>query len=132
MFRFFDAASKAFWSMFDFVSSVRLAKEVKSDPDRSDYCVLFGMHAIFCGIGMLIAAVFVGLLLMLNIFSIPALNLVLGIAIAVGGGLLLAHTIKNWVLQIYITKNTMTWISLAVVLFCILGSVAILLGLNFA
>lgn len=132
MFKVLDGLERAFWGIFDFLTSVRRAKDLKADPDRAEGSVYFGLHAIACGVSMFVASVFVGLFIMLKIFSIPTLNVVLGIAFGVSGAFLLAHTVKNWVLQHYITTNRMTWISLAAVIACIVGSVAILLIFAFA
>lgn len=81
---------------------------------------------------MLIASVFVGLLLLLKLFQVPTLNLALGISVGVGGFLLFAHMLKNWILQFSINRNTWTWVSLGFKIFAIVGSVAVMLIFAFA
>ncbi len=81
---------------------------------------------------MLIASVFVGLLLLLKLFQVPTLNLALGISVGVGGFLLFAHMLKNWILQFSINRNTWTWVSLGFMIFAIVGSVAVMLIFAFA
>ena len=131
MFSFFDRVSRAFWSMFDFATSVRLARSVREDPDRQRTSVHFGIRAMICAVSMLVFAVLAGALLFVHLFKIPGLDLALGIALAVGAVLLFAHTIKNWVLQFSLNRTQMTWISLAAVVACIAGSVAMLLVFAF-
>jgi len=131
MFKFFDGIGKALWGTVDFLTAVREANKLKADPERCSTSFRFAVRAMLCGFSMLFAAVFAGVLIMIKLFSIPALNLALGIALGVGAVMLLAHTLKNWFLQLSINKSRWTWVSLGFVVFCILGSVAILVGFSF-
>lgn len=132
MANFFDELGKSLWGTVDFLSSVKEAKRIKEDPERQPTSFRFAVHTILCGASMLIASVFVGLLLLLKLFQVPALNLALGIFIGVGGLLLFAHMLKNWILQFSINRNTWTWVSLGFMIFAIVGSVAVMLIFAFA
>lgn len=131
MFKFLDGFGKALWGTVDFLTSVREAKKLKADPERQPTSFRFAVHAMLCAFSMLVAAVFTGLLIMLKLFSLPALNLALGISLGTGAVLLLAHTLKNWFLQLSINKSAWTWVSLGFVIFCILASIGILVGFSF-
>lgn len=129
---FLNGFGKALWGTVDFLSSIREAKRIKEDPEKRPTSFRFAVHTILCGFSMMVAAVFVGLLIMLKLFSIPALNLALGISMGVGGLLLFAHMLKNWILQFQINRSTWTWVSLGFMIFAIVGSVAVLLVFAFA
>lgn len=123
MFAFFDSLTEKFWKIFDFVNPAKLAKRIREDGEISPYSTYFAVHAIICALSLLGVSIVVGLLIFLDIFKMQTLNWVLGITFGVTCAFLVAHTLKNLVLQTSINRNRMTKVSTLVSLGAIILSV---------
>lgn len=112
----------------EFRKSKSKAKEIKANPEKQPKSKRFGVGSI---VGSVLCVAFTFLLafsismLMTNNFYQVVAGGILGI-LALGGVIAsLYKAIEFWAFQLYINKKPITWISLAILIIAIAGSVAI-------
>lgn len=121
---------KLLFKIFDFFTDIRLAKKIKADPEKQPTSKRFGFSTIWCSLGFVIGCALAGLViwLALSVFTdvLSAVGLIIAAAIGIGIVFTLLHILKNWFLQLYINKSTITWVSLLVMLAAFVAGAIIL------
>lgn len=121
---------KLLGALINFFYNFSLARRIKNDPERRARSVHFGAKSIGCSITAVLCALMMSVMPLMSggmgelliIFWIALFAVgVAGTVICVLGALF------NWILQITINRNPVTWISLVFFIGSIVG-VAIIVG----